>query len=155
MPAKPKSAKRKLSKEKIAKQYQETMRANDAAREFARRKLCSVLLFWKVCGDKQCLRAKACAGNADACFTQLWPQVPENLKFTIRSFIKASGPGRTRQQIEADMARDRQRWRETQASLTRVDAARAQAAPNAPLPQTPAVVRAEPDAPRNPRARVL
>lgn len=82
------------------------MRANDAVRDIARRRMGTALRFWKVCGSNQCVRARACTGD---CFTRLWPQVPGNLRFTILSFIKARGSGRSRPQIEAAMERDRER----------------------------------------------
>ena len=154
MPARQKPAKRKPSRRQRARQHQETMRADAAAREGARRELCTVLLFWKFCGDRQCLRARGCAGNVEGCFARFWPHVPEPLKFTIRSFIKASGPGRTRQQIDAQMQSDWQRRRETEAAAARTAEASAPATSRAPLPQTPAIVRVAPRA-AGPRLRVL
>jgi hypothetical protein len=148
-------AKQKPSKQMIARKFQETLRANDALRDAARRRLGTALLFWKVCGDKQCLRARACTGD---CFMRLWPHVPEELKFTIHSFIRAKVPGRSRQQIEADMERDRERWQKAEAARANSAEGEARAkASIARLQKTHAVAPAEPapEAQRNPRLRVL
>jgi hypothetical protein len=148
-----KPAKRKLSKQKIAKQFQETLRANDAARVSARRNLGTVLRFWKVCGTKQCLRARGCTGD---CFLRLWPQVPANLQFTILSFTKASAPGRTRRQIEADMERDQQRWQKAEAARADAAEGEARATQSIARRQTQAVAGDAPsDGERNRRLRVL
>lgn len=151
MPARQKPSKQKPSKQKRARQFQDAARAGEAALETGRRKICSALLFWKFCGGKECLRARACAGDVGDCFARLWPHVPEDLKFTVRSFIKASGSGRSQHEIEATMEHDRQRRRETQAAARAAEAG-AQAVPREP---SPATVRAAPGAGRNPRLSVL
>jgi hypothetical protein len=146
-------AQRKPSKQQIARKAMEQIRANDALRDAARRRLGTALLFWKVCGSRQCLRARACTGD---CFMRLWPHVPEELKFTIHSFIRAKVPGRSRQQIDAAMKLDHERWLKNEAARSPEAEARAKAS-IARLQKTHAVVPAVPvpDPPRNPRLRVL
>jgi hypothetical protein len=70
--------------------------------------------------------------------------------------VKASGPGRSRQQIVADVERDRERWQKIQAARSPEAEARAKQS-IARLQKTHAVAPAEPvaDVQRNPRARVL
>ncbi|HEX3708839.1 MAG TPA: hypothetical protein VHV56_03015 [Pseudolabrys sp.] len=136
----------------LARQFQETMRVKNAARDAARRQLYTFLRFWKFCGNKQCLRARGCVGNVDGCFKKLWPLVPESTKFTIRSFIKASAPGLSKAQIFAQMARDRQRRDEDAARAREADA---QQTPREVPPQTPEIIRSAPRLERNPRLRVL
>ena len=154
MSSKQKPAKRKLSKQKIAKQFQETLRANNAARDSARRKMATALWFWKACGSRQCLRARACTGD---CFLRLWPRVPEDVRFTVLSFMKANDPGRSRHQIAADMESDWQRWQKAQAARANAAEGEARAKQSIARLQTKAVAPAEPaaDVELNPRLRVL
>jgi hypothetical protein len=159
MPAKPKSTKRKPSKEQLAEQYRKTMQAGAAARTSARRQLCSVLRFWKVCRNKQCRRARACAGNVDRCFDCFWPVVPDVLKIQIRAAREAHAAALPKPEIAAAIKRATLRWRETQASAAAAKATAEDAGdirtPQEPSPQTPAIVRSAPRLERNPRVRVL
>jgi hypothetical protein len=45
-------------------------------------------MFWRVCAEKSCRRAKACMGDADACFERHWPWVHEGDKIFFRTVIK-------------------------------------------------------------------
>lgn len=133
----------------------DAFRAHREEEAAARRSLCSFLSFWKVCGRKKCLRARACVVDGDDCFRRLWPLVPEELKISIRAAIKAGkarlSPAETKAEIERDLAR----WRATMAPREAPQAAAE------PAPQAPPIVRAAPNAhapsPRapGPRLRVL
>jgi hypothetical protein len=74
------------------------------------RGLNSAWLFWTVCAEKSCRRARACAGDPDACFARSWPHVPEELKVRLRTFIKSRVRGASVQQA----------WREAEAEAARV-----------------------------------
>ncbi len=129
--------------------------ASQEQRAAARRPLCSHLMFWKACGRKRCLRARGCVVDSRACFDRLWPLVPEELKISIRTAIKAGkarlSPAETAAEIERELAR----WRATMAPCEVPQAAAE------PAPQSPPIVRAAPNprapSPRasGPRVRVL
>ena len=72
------------------KKQLDAFRAGQEQEAAATRQLCSHLLFWKACGHKKCLRARACVVDSRACFGRFWPLVPEELKISIRTTIKAS-----------------------------------------------------------------
>jgi hypothetical protein len=108
MPAKPKRTKRKRPDPNY-------YRAQLEERVQARRALCSQLLFWRACGHKPCLRARACARASNDCFDSLWPLVPQEMKICIRASIEASVAGLSRPEIKAAIARALARWRATQA----------------------------------------
>jgi len=76
--------------------------------------VCSLLLFWRACGHKRCLRARACALESNDCFRRLWPLVPEQLKISIRAGMEASAAGHSKPEIAAAIARAQARWRATQ-----------------------------------------
>ena len=99
-------------------------------------------MFWKACGRKKCLRARACVVDSRACFDRLWPIVPEKMKVIIRSTVKAAearlSPAETAAAIERELAR----WRATMAPREVPQAAAE------PAPQSPPIMRAAP----NPRA---
>jgi hypothetical protein len=59
--------------------------------EESRRRLCTGLMFWKVCQHKQCNRKRGCAGEVDRCFGRWWPQVPEDVKIYYRAYVTAVG----------------------------------------------------------------
>ena len=86
-----------------------------AGREAALRELCSRLRFWKVCGGKMCQRAKACAGEAETCFSRHWPLVPQTVKVGVRAFVKASVAGLSKPEIAAEVERQQRRWRDIEA----------------------------------------
>jgi hypothetical protein len=141
MPAKQKSAEQK-SKDKLRAFY-----ACQEQQAAAKRKLCSLLFFWRFCGHKKCLRARACVVDFKDCFDRLWPLVPEEMKISIRTQIKASKAGLSRAETKAEIARELARWRETMAPRT--------------APSSPPVARAVPNAQApslrapGPRVRVL
>jgi hypothetical protein len=82
------------TKEEARLRAQAEWRAAEPARkreeEESRRQLCTGLTFWRVCRHKQCNRQRACAGDADRCFTRFWPMVPEETKTYFRAYITAS-----------------------------------------------------------------
>lgn len=65
----------------------------DTQEQSAKRKLCSGLMFWTVCGRKGCRRARGCAGDAKACFSFFWPHLPEETKIRLRAGIAARHEG--------------------------------------------------------------
>jgi len=60
-----------------------------------------LLLFWRACGHKRCLRARACALESNDCFRRFWPLVPELLKISIRAGMEASVAGLSKPEIAA------------------------------------------------------
>jgi hypothetical protein len=128
-------------------------RAKAAERNAARRELCSALTFWKFCGAPACKRAKACAGDGEACFRNFWPALPEDVKVMVRAHMTASAAGLPKPQVAAEVERAHRRWCEVQAQAAAEAEARAVAAPPALAPQ-PVVIA--PRVPRaTPRVRVL
>jgi hypothetical protein len=116
----------------------------------ARRALCSLFLFWRACGHKRCLRARACARETNDCFGRFWPLVPEQTKISIRAGMEASAAGHSEPEIAAAIARAQARWRDTQ--LPPVT--------NSPAPQSVEVAVPPPrriaaPARANPRVRML
>ncbi len=107
----------------------------------AMRPLCSLLLFWKYCGNKKCVRARACAGDRKDCFNRLWPRVPEQVKIMVRTASKSAKARLSPAETKAEIKREMARWRESIAP---------RAAPQS-LPQSSPIVPAVP----NPRLRVL
>lgn len=85
-----------------------------AERETVLREVCSHLHFRKLCGDKACKRADACAGDAEACFAHHWPLVPQEVKMRLRAVIRAGVAGLPRVEIDAQVERELAQWRETQ-----------------------------------------
>jgi hypothetical protein len=71
----------------------ETFEARVRQRTEATRMMNGLLLFWRMCGNKQCLRQKACAGDADACASHHWRIMPEPEKTWIRTGLLARGRG--------------------------------------------------------------
>jgi hypothetical protein len=53
------------------------------------RRLNNYLAFWVICPSPACRRTKRCAGDAQACFDRMWPQVPERMKVEFRVSLKA------------------------------------------------------------------
>jgi len=108
MPAKRKPAKRMRPRP-------DYFRAHLEERVRARRAVCSLLLFWRACGHKRCLRARACALESNECFRRFWPLVPEQTKISLRAGMEASAAGLSKPEIAAAIARAIERWRATQA----------------------------------------
>jgi hypothetical protein len=130
----------------------DAFRARREEETTAKRHVCSHLLFWKYCGRKQCLRARACVGDTDDCFLRLWPVVPEQVKIGIRAAAKARQARLSKPEIVAEIKRELARWRETMARQTAPQATPRSMAE--PAPQLPPIMRAAPRAP-GPRLRVL
>jgi hypothetical protein len=107
MPAKQKHAKRKRPDPNY-------FRAHLEQRVKGRRLVCSLLFFWRACGHKRCLRARACALESNECFGRFWPLVPEQTKITLRAGMEASAAGHSEPEIAAAIARAQARWRATQ-----------------------------------------
>lgn len=85
----------------------------------ARRSLCTLLKFWRICGRAGCRRARACAGDPDACFERHWPAVSEPFKVLWRAAIQARAGGRdVKTAIEIGVAA-RKRWDELAAEASR------------------------------------
>jgi hypothetical protein len=60
----------------------------DPGPEDAKRLLCSLFGFWRVCAHKRCRRALMCSSDPYACFQQFWPHVPEEAKAQYRAMIR-------------------------------------------------------------------
>ncbi len=146
----------KSERKKSAQQSAAKSRRRDAKIEPARpdeqvrvrRKLCSALRFWMVCGHKPCSRTRACALASNDCFERFWPLVPEQTKICIRAGMEAGAGGGSRADIAAAITRALARWRETQA-LPVASGSTPQPAEVAPASRIAAPMRA------TPRARVL
>jgi hypothetical protein len=126
----------------------------------ARRALCSLLLFWRSCGHKRCLRARACARETNDCFHRFMPLVPAQTRISLRAGMEASAAGLSKSEIAAAIARAVARWRATQAPPD-VPSAAPSAAPRA-APQAAEVEaaaapprRIAAPAPPGPRVRML
>lgn len=127
-------------------------RAGQAQDVAARRRLNSRMMFWKACGHKTCLRARACVDDCNDCSRRLWPLVPEPMKIGIRALVKAREARLSDDETKAAIVRDVARWREMMARQTAPQAAARATAQPAP-PSLP-IVRAAPRAP-GPRVSVL
>jgi hypothetical protein len=139
------------AKQKPEKQIRaDAFRACQEQQAAGRRGLCSSLLFWKACGRKKCLRARACVVDGNDCFRRFWPLVPEELKIAIRTTIKTRQAGLSRPETAAEIKRERARWRETMAPRA-VPQAAAEPALQSPLIAPTAPSRRAP----SPRVRVL
>jgi hypothetical protein len=158
VPAKQKHAKRKRPDPNDG-------RARLDAQLRARRAVCSLLSFWRSCGHKCCLRARACARATNDCFARFWPLLPELTKISIHAGIAAKAAGLSPPAIEAAIARAQARWRHTQTPTeTPADAATEAMSPApetpspAPQPDEAAVApppRLAAPAPLGPRVRML
>jgi hypothetical protein len=74
---------------------EETEEERNAAHLAYRRKINTIFLFWTVCPEGPCKRAKRCAGDGEACFQRWWPHVPEECKIELRAFIDGLRRGLT------------------------------------------------------------
>jgi len=72
-------------------------------------------MFWKACGHKKCLRARACVVDGKDCFDRFWPLLPEEIKISIRIEIKAAKVRLSPAETMADIERELARWRATMA----------------------------------------
>lgn len=63
-----------------------------------RRKMCTMLQFWRVCGDPQCRRQRACEKDMHACFARHWPMMPEETKVWLRAASVALDQGNSPEQ---------------------------------------------------------
>ena len=103
-----------MTRAKTKSEARQKRRADDEAarqtRIAARRGLNTVLQFWIDCADKQCLRAKGCRGDVDACFRRYWPQVPEELKVWMRAGITARNKGLSVQEAGRVAEAEVERW---------------------------------------------
>lgn len=66
----------------------------NAEHETMRRRQCNLFQFWRVCPRKRCARARSCAGDAEACFTHWWRQLPEDMKQEYRDLVIAEAARR-------------------------------------------------------------
>ena len=82
-------------------------RLQAAEREAAMRQLCSSppLSLWKFCRSKPCRRVKACAGDADACFTRHWPKLAADIDLLIHAHFRTGAAGIVRPEIWAELER--------------------------------------------------
>lgn len=156
------SRSRKKSPEAIARAQREWQARETAERKQMRRWQCTLFLFWSVCTNKACRRARACAGEPEACFARWWPHVPQEVKVRYRAMVKTSdrspaeigragaeAVARYRRAKEEDEAAARDGRFESPAPQTSVPQASVPQAsmPPVPAPQAPA-------RPERPLARV-
>ena len=133
-----------MPKKRNLKKQLDAFHAGEEQHASAKRKLCSVLFFWQVCGHKKCLRAKACVVDFKDCFDRLWPHVPEEVKITIRTEIKAGVARLSEAETVAAIERQLALYRATMAPREVPQTAE-------PAPQSSPIAPAAP----NPRLRVL
>jgi hypothetical protein len=103
--------------------------ALEAARKAAdpegwRRSVHNILCFPRVCPHKRCKRARACAGDARACFRRWWPVVPEAFKVEFRTIIKALHDGASPAEAGRMAAAEVARWRAMEARFAEQEARR-------------------------------
>jgi hypothetical protein len=85
-------AKRKIAERSVAADDQEATGSAQSA-ETARRVVHTKLLFWRVCEEKACKRARGCRGDVDACWRRWRPAVPDELMTRLRIAIQARVAG--------------------------------------------------------------
>jgi hypothetical protein len=71
----------------------------------------NALQFWSLCGQPACRRARACVGDAEACFKRFWPLVPEEFKVWFRAGIKARVDGHSPREAAAIGDTEVVRWK--------------------------------------------
>ena len=64
------------------------------------RRMNNYLAFWAICEQGACKRAKRCAGDAQACFDFIFPQLPERMKAQFRAELKAAHAGGTPEEVK-------------------------------------------------------
>ena len=126
---------------------------NERPREKAGRKLFTAYRLWKVCSDKRCKRAQACAGDVDVCLRERWqPLVSPREKARLQKAVEFHAQGLSPREAAAAAAADIARY---DASLARAE----QMSHRAPEPApSPAPVNLAPRPPRpepGPRIRSL
>jgi hypothetical protein len=94
-------------------------------------------LFWTVCEDKACARARGCAGaDPEACLNRFWPAVPEEMKIELRAYaVGVVQKHMSKQEALAYAASEVERWKACQAEDEREWQA-FQAALREPEPET-------------------
>jgi hypothetical protein len=70
----------------------------EAARDSASRKFIASYKCWKICGDRNCLRARACTGDAQACFLFFWKFLPEQDRTWLLTAIRSERGGMSREE---------------------------------------------------------
>ena len=94
------------------KQLQKQTPENEAAeQEGYRRRMNTRFLFWTVCAEGRCKRAKRCAGDGEACFQRWWPHVPEEFKQEVRAFIDGLRRGLTIEEAARGIAAKVAEWK--------------------------------------------
>jgi len=116
----------------------------------ARRKMFTHFQLWKICPDKRCARAQACAGDAARCMNERWHVVisPQTKAF-LQKYFDCLRDGHTPQEA-ARMAKEQMDLH--LAALARLDAAQDVRAP-APAGPPPAAPPRSPSP--TPRIRFL
>jgi hypothetical protein len=118
-----------------------------------RRTTNTMFLFWTVCPESACRRAKSCVGQPHDCFLRWWPHVPEDFKFGVRMAIKALGEGASGAEAGQVLGEAMQRAREEQAHAVPGVEASVESAPS-PASATTTVAPVAPSPPERPLARV-
>jgi len=122
----------------------------------ARSEVFTHLRLWTVCPEKRCLRARACAGDAERCVRERWhPLVPREIKALLLKTFALMEDGYSHAEAARSAREEMRRHREAAA---RLDALDAQDAPAPAAPAAPAPVPAPPrsSAPQHgPRIRFL
>ena|SRR5262245_23115174 len=120
-----------------------------------RRVKCTLLRFWTVCRHARCRRARACTGDADACFVDRWREMPGHLRVFFHTNIEALFDGASPQEAKRQADAEVERWMDVfRAEAEREDAVRFPRDPDPP----PAATAPQPpgDGPRRgPRIRSL
>ena len=132
-------------KKRGQEEFMREQETHDRHRREGRRQIGTFLRFPKFCGDRRCKRARACAGNVDACVMHFWPAVPENIKNQIRQtiiFLNEGMPPREAVAAARDYVAQRQRIAEANAAR---EAAQSAAA-SEPAPAPVKITRTHPPA---------
>jgi hypothetical protein len=82
------------------------------------RRINNYLAFWAICPQGACRRAKRCAGDAQACFDFIFPQLPERMKAQFRAELKAAHAGGTPEEVKRKIREELARFDEMAAGLT-------------------------------------
>lgn len=107
----------KIGKERNQKESRKPWDAEKEERFGHRRKINTNFLFWTVCEDKACARARGCAGaEPDACFDRWWPAVPDEMKVQLRAYaVGAGAKGMSREEALAYAQNEVARWKADEA----------------------------------------
>jgi hypothetical protein len=105
-----------------SKQLQKQTPENEAAeQEGYRRRMNTRFLFWTVCSDAHCKRAKRCEGDGEACFQRWWPHVPEDFKQEFRLAVQGLHRGLTPEEAMREAQRKIAESKEIDARWERQD----------------------------------